>query len=166
MSFQERLSQAVEWERRVRIMVGEFDGWMCEPFGQVNLTEKARSRLRLNSTPLRWMPDLLALHESGAAAILDAKTCRRDTPNWDVEINSIYSLSGHAALYEIPAFFVFQDWTVLNPTLARIIARNGITSDNGSGTAYVLIPKILCQTKLQQALNETLDAHENAETTD
>jgi len=149
MSFHERLRVAKEFEKSVMDRVSQSAGWICFTFGQANLPENARSRLMLSHSLIRWMPDLIAAHDGGKLILLDAKCCRTDTQNWDIEISSIYALTMHVQFYEIPGYFVFPDFSVMTPRTARMKSMNGLTTDNGSGTPYVLVPK--------SASNKTLD---------
>jgi hypothetical protein len=152
MSYAERLARAVAWETEVMAQVRSFPHWQCERFGQANLPESMRCLIRKTPTLLRWMPDILAARSDGKLVLLEAKWTRQDSPNFDVEINSLFSLMAHCHAYEIPGYFVFPGFFAAKPSLIRQNARNGPPSQNGSGTPYLLIAKSLVTRTLADVL--------------
>jgi hypothetical protein len=151
MTFAMRIDPAVEFEQSVLARFN-VSGWIAEPFGQALLPENARDALRhfedLSGRPtlVRWMPDILAWRECNHRvthlALIDAKV-GQVSDNHAVEIAAADAMDVYVERLYIPAFFVFNDWTVLTPRDVKHRGRLGPDprGGNGSGTPYYLVPK-------------------------
>jgi hypothetical protein len=149
--FQGRLAAAHAHEDRVRASL-LLRGWAAEPFGQGQLTPEMRDYLRRVPTSVRWMPDIIAAKQFAArtqVVFVDAKAGDRykDTGNHDIELAALdaaekwIQLAGDAC----PYYFVFDDGGVLTPSVARELGDPGVWRGNGSGTPFLLVPSIACQ---------------------
>ena len=64
-------------------------GFEVEPFGQEQIrSEAVRAALVATSSPLRWLPDLIAVR-GPLAYWVDAKGGRNDTPNRAIEVSAL-----------------------------------------------------------------------------
>ena len=139
--FANRMSTASEHEKNVCARIRSL-GWQCEPFGQALLSEPMREALRRFKTPVRWMPDLIAVRDE--ILFVDAKSeQRRDTPNFSVECASWESDKRWSIALAAPVVYVFADFSAnyidaLRP-IRTISEDRGGTS--GSGTAFILVRK-------------------------
>ena len=125
-------------------------GWEAELFGQALLPEPIRDHLKRfedsyrHPTLLRWMPDIIAACKHTISrsyvCLIDAKTCN-DRPNYAIEVSAIDSMDVFTERLLMPSFFVFEDWRVLTAREARLRGSPGPQMGNGSGTAYVLVPR-------------------------
>ena len=151
MTFQQRLLVALSHEDATIERLNR-SGWTAYPFGQSQLPDECRDRLKRfeNSSRqpslIRWMPDIITFRditpERSYVALIDAKVCG-DRPNYAIEMSAVETLEIYADRLYTPAFFVFDDWRVLTPREARQRGRMGPdpTPGNGSGTPYYLIAK-------------------------
>jgi hypothetical protein len=137
----ERLRRAKEHEIAVceRITAA---GWTCEAFGQGMLSETMRDVLKVHRTPIRWMPDLIAVRDE--VLLIDAKyELRTDTPNFSIECSAIDAHQRWSIALAVPIVYVFADFTVnyvhgLRPVHEFHDVRG---QTRGSGTDFVLIRK-------------------------
>lgn len=150
MSFAKRLADAKKHEDRVRASL-LLRGWAAEPFGQGQLTVDMRNYLRDVKTSVRWMPDLVAAKRFAARTLVifvDAKAGERyqSTGNHDIEIAALDAAEKWIQLAgdECPYYFVFDDGSVLTPSVAREMSTPGTFHGNGSGTPFVLVPVSAC----------------------
>ena len=58
MSIDQRMREARKFERTV-FDVLRSRGWTADPFGQGQLSQDIRAKLRQVKTPVRWMPDII-----------------------------------------------------------------------------------------------------------
>lgn len=149
MSFQDRKHQADLFEKRLLDRLNQ-TGWHAYPFGQAQLPDACRVRLRRfedgSGRPclIRWMPDVITFRDfsngRSFVALLDAKSCE-DRPNYALEKSAIEAAEIWTDKFYTPTFFVFDDWKVITPREARQRGLTGPTSIHGSGTPYVLVSK-------------------------
>jgi hypothetical protein len=152
LPFDARMRPSVTFEASV-ISRLEVTGWMASPFGQAQLPEVFRRQLwrfvdgALRPSLIRWMPDIIALrpHANGGLqlALIDAKTCTAQSANFSIESSALDAAETYVDRLYTPTFFVFDNWTVLTP---RDVRHRGClgpmpSSNQASGTAYVLVPK-------------------------
>jgi hypothetical protein len=128
-------------------------GWSAWQFGQAQLPDECRQRLRQfvdfarRPSLIRWMPDIIALRDLSKGrsfvALIDAKTGDSDKPNYALELSAIETACIYTDQLYTPTFFVFADWLVLTPRDARQRGRSGPEPQpgRGSGTPYVLVSK-------------------------
>src|SRR4030095_1386354 len=154
MSFNERIHRSVEFEKRVIQHLNEI-GWFAYQFGQAQLPDECRKRLiRFEDgcrrpSMIRWMADIITFRDmpSGRSfvALIDAKA-RSETVNVSIEMSAIEAAEISTDKLYTPTFFVFDDdeWGVLTPREARQRGFPGPrpAPSRGSGTPYLLIPKI------------------------
>lgn len=141
MNGEGRLRLALDHERAVMERIRSA-GWSCEPFGQAMLTEAIRKILRRHRTPIRWMPDLLAIREE--VLLVDAKyELRTDTPNFSIECDAIEAHKRWSVALASPVVYVFPDFTVNTVESLRPIHEfhNVRGQTRGSGTDFVLVRK-------------------------
>lgn len=150
MSFDDRLAVGGHLEERVlRALRRRL--WLAEPFGQGQLSEEMRDRLKRLQTPVRWMADIIAAKDAGGltvVAFIDAKggeTYRR-TGNYCVEAAALSSAEGwiqHSVCCGY--YFVFADLGVLTPEEVRAWATPGRWKGHGSGSPFLLVPADLAR---------------------
>lgn len=150
MSFHDRMKVAASFEQVLLNRLNE-TGWTAFPFGQAQLPNECRERLRRfedgsrRPSLIRWMPDIITFRDmpNGRAfvALIDAKACGGDTPNYALEMSAIETAEVYTDRLYTPTFFVFDDWKVLTPRDARQRGKAGPESTKGSGTPYVLVNK-------------------------
>ena len=151
MSFQERMLAAGVFEKQIIDRLNSAKSWSAFPFGQSQLPEECRKRLiRFEDSSkrpalIRWMPDVITFRDlpngQSFVALIDAKTCPRDRPNYAIEMSAIETAEIYTDRLYTPTFFVFDDWKLLTPREARQRGTAGPTSNGGSGTPYLLVPK-------------------------
>jgi hypothetical protein len=90
------------------------------------------------------MPDIITFCDlrngRSFVALIDAKACR-DRPNYAIEMSAIETAEIYTDRLFTPTFFVFDDFKVLTPRVARQRGTVGPDRGNGSGTPYLLIGK-------------------------
>jgi hypothetical protein len=108
------------------------------------VTPEVRDALRRIDTPIRWLPDLLAVR-GDAAYLVDAKwTNRQDTGFYDIEWSSLVALDEFYRCLRLPVALVWYDlgvsftWELLADGAPL---RRGHWKGSGSGTPFVLWPK-------------------------
>ena len=148
MSFDQRMREARKFERTVLDALGS-RGWITEPFGQGQLSEDVRAKLRQVETPVRWMPDTIGCKKFAARTLtvfVDAKAGERwrKTNKHDVEQSAAESANRWAEFSNCPVYFVFPDWSVTIPATVLELDERGPHYGNGSGTPFLLIPRIAC----------------------
>lgn len=126
-------------------------GWRAFRFGQSQLPEECRSLLIKyedgSGRPclIRWMPDIITFrtYPGGRVftALIDAKVCPREMPNYSVEMSAVETSEIFTDRLYTPTFFVFDDGKVLTPREVRQRGKPGPSSNNGSGTPYLLVEK-------------------------
>src|SRR6266704_3805602 len=153
--FRNRLSLAQEWEDdlKKRLIAR---GYSVASFGQAMFPEVMRSAL-LNfrdadgyPTPLRWAADLLVVDpaDSATLCLVDAKTGRKNTPNYCIEVNAV-DANIHMDSFRLPVYFVCENEPgkstgVLTPQdvlTHQHSLRSGESTSNGSTTDFYLIKK-------------------------
>jgi hypothetical protein len=144
MSFATRITQATEHELVVIDALRERE-WIAERFGQGQLPETVRATLRRIQTPVRWMPDIIAMKSFPTGPQLrfvDAKAGDkwRETGNHDLEVAAIDAAEAFYAYAKWPVYFVFSDMSVVAPEDVREVAVPGTWRGNGSGTPFLLFP--------------------------
>jgi len=149
MNFADRLGPSELFEAEVVKRLNR-TGWGAFPFGQSLLSPECRKRLMRfqdgsrRPSLIRWMPDVITFRDVGTkswVALIDAKVCLSQTGNYAIELSAVETCEIYTDRLFTPTFFVFDDWTVLTPREARQRGRAGPPSENGSGTAYVLVSK-------------------------
>lgn len=142
-TFRDRLSATLEHERGV-LLAARRDGWTACPFGQGLLDETVRAALRTIDTPLRFLPDIVAVR-GPAAYLIDAKTeTRFDTPNFAIQTDALVAGHSWSRFAALPLVFVWADyrcnfsWDLLANDAPL---RRGHWTGNGSGTPFYLWPK-------------------------
>lgn len=143
-SFDVRLKLATEHEQVVIDALRKRE-WIAEPFGQGQLPETVRAALRRIRTPVRWMPDIIAMKSFPTGPQLrfvDAKAGERwrETGNHDLEVAAIDAAEAFYAYAKWPVYFVFSDMSAVAPEDVRELATPGNFRGNGSGTPFVLFP--------------------------
>lgn len=149
MSFFERMKPALAFESAVIERLHAM-GWMAFPFGQTQLPNECRDRLKRfvdtarRPSLIRWMPDIITFRDypnnRSSVALIDAKVCE-GRPNYSLEISAIETAEIYTDWLFTPTFFVFDDWRALTPRDARQRGIPGNQDNNGSGTPYVLVSK-------------------------
>jgi hypothetical protein len=111
-------------------------------FGQGLLSPELRELLKQTRSKIRWLPDILAVRLP-LVLWVDAKTGRRDTPNYGIETEA---LLGHRALvhagYDVVIVWPDFCWSraaELHPDDLQ----PGVHIGNGSGTPFLLVRKWL-----------------------
>jgi hypothetical protein len=100
-----------------------FCGWSAECFGQGQLSQAARDVLKHYTdeqgrpTPIRWMPDIIAVRAQRAkVALIDVKTRSLRYPHsWAVNEHCLQSLEVFGKTMLVPVYFLMDDWTVRTP---------------------------------------------------
>lgn len=149
MNFVDRKVQADAFEHLLLERLNAI-GWPAFPFGQAQLSEECRARLKRfedgsrRPSLIRWMPDIITFRDCSNGrsfvALIDAKACG-DRPNYAIEMSAVETAEIYTDRFYTPTFFVFDDWKVLTPREARQRGTPGPESRNGSGTPYVLVNK-------------------------
>lgn len=150
--FDERRQAAEKWEFELRQLLNSW-GWPSFPFGQAQLPDECRSRLRrfedISGRPslIRWMPDIITYRDlpdqKALVALIDAKACGGEYQNYSIEMSAIETAEIYTDRLYTPTFFVFDDHKVLTPREARQRGVKGRDVNNsGSGTPYLLVPKV------------------------
>jgi hypothetical protein len=85
------------------------------------------------------MPDIIVFN-GGSVFFIEAKECRKDTTNWDLEKDSHDAQLKFREVYQHEIYYVWPDFTInnvftLNPTIT------GPYMGIGSGTPFWLIKK-------------------------
>lgn len=144
-----RLDQGVDHEDRVARILRAL-GWQVEHVGQGFMNPSVSKMLRQVNTPLRWFPDLIAVHRDFADTpiLIDAKSGRQDTPNWSAESAALKSHAGAQRYTGLNVFYVWPDmsWNTHDQLMEasdRNVITKGTFSGSGSGTSFVLIPKFV-----------------------
>lgn len=146
--FERRLEVATAFEEKVVAALIE-RGWRAERFGQGQLSEEMREIIRRVNTPTRYMPDVIAAKRFGATTRLvfvDAKAGEkwRETGRHDIETAAL----GGAELWEqysrCEVFFVFTNGDTITPKVFRELAEPGRYRGIGSGTPFLLVPRVAC----------------------
>jgi hypothetical protein len=143
VTFTDRITQARAHEKAVEAHI-DHAGWdVCE-FGQGCLSEEVRRALQPIDTPLRWMPDLVAVRGQ-VAYLVDGKwSNRQDTGNYDIECSSLAALHEFYISLRLPVVTVWFDfrcnfsWELL---ASDAPLRRGPWRGNGSGTPFWLWPQ-------------------------
>lgn len=150
MSFQKRMSAARAHEELVMNELSR-RGWVAEPFGQGQLSERMRGALREVDTPVRWMADIIAAKPYPARMVIrfiDAKAGDRwrETGNHDIEQAALDSAENWVEFSgkQCEFFYVFGDLGVISPMDARELVKPGQFRGSGSGTPFVLLPAAAC----------------------
>lgn len=123
-------------------------GWTVEPFGQALLSEAIRTALRRHAhLPLRWMPDLLAVRGDDLPVMVDAKGGRTDTPNYAIERDAFDGALRWWWAMRTQHWIVWHDfhWSTIDQISQGLrdgVIRDGHWRGNGSGTPFLLIPKM------------------------
>lgn len=149
MTFDGRMSRGRAHELHVAALI-RAAGWEVCDFGQGQLSERMRAALKAVKTPLRWMPDLLCLSlrpdPTDRLLLVDAKSGRLDTPNYDLEKESHSVHHRWWVTFGIPVVYVFADDRCAYLTdLVGESMHSGHWNGTGSGTPYWLIPKTLAR---------------------
>ena len=149
-TWKERIALATALETQIIERLNA-TGWQAFQFGQGQLPQECRDRLirfedgARRPSLLRWLPDIITFCErangSVFVALIDAKTCLSDTPNYSIESSSIETAEVITDKLYTPVFFVFGDFMVLTPRETRQRGRQGPPPKRGSGTPYMLIEK-------------------------
>lgn len=147
--FRRRLTKAQEFERKV-IAELQIRGWLAEPFGQGQLSEQMRDVIKRISTPVRYMPDIIAAKKFSAkmrVVFIDAKDgdTHQETGNHNLETAALDAAEKWEAMSECPFYYVFSDGRVATPGLVREICWPGTYRGVGSGTPFVLFRKVACE---------------------
>lgn len=151
MSFADRMERSTIFEVKVIERLSQA-GWSAFPFGQAQLPDECRDRLKRfedgcrRPSLIRWMPDIITFRDlpngRSFVALIDAKASS-DTPNYAIEMSAIEASEIYTDRLYTPTFFVFDDWRVLTPREARQRGTHGPPPrpDHGSGTPYLLVGK-------------------------
>ncbi len=152
MSFTDRMLPSLAFEEAVIARLQQ-TGWPAFPFGQAQLPDECRARLKRfedgarRPSLIRWMPDIITFRDMpngrSFVALIDAKCGGGGTLNFSVEMSAVETAAIYADQLYTPTFFVFDNWSVLTPRDAR---QRGVKGPDpapgrGSGTPYLLVPK-------------------------
>jgi len=152
MTFQDRLWPSLAHEQCIIDRLNRI-GWRAFPFGQAQLPDECRDRLRRfedasrRPSLIRWMPDIITFcdlsPDRSFVALIDAKVSPPDMGNYAIERSAVEALELWADHFYTPTFFVFDDWQILTPREARQRGRLGPDPrpGRGSGTPYFLVAK-------------------------
>lgn len=145
MSFSDRMTLARAHEQSTAQRLRAYRWEVCD-FGQGQLTAPMRDALRRINTPLRWMPDLLAVRET-KVALIDAKAEQnKDTPNFSLEKSSHSAHIRWWVTFGIPLVYVWDDFRCNYITdLGEEHLHQGAWLGRGSGTPFWLIPKTIAR---------------------
>lgn len=139
MSFEKRLQQADRHELNVVTTINQYRNWKAFRFGQALLDVLARDLLKKTKSPIRWIPDILALSPP-QILLIDAKAGRTDTPNWTLEKSSHDAHKLIAQSLNVRVIYVWPDLSC-NDALTLHPTVSGTETSFGSGTPYWLIRK-------------------------
>lgn len=143
-TFADRLKLAEEWELALIEQLEEC-GWLADRFGQAQIRDDMRKYLRRWPTPLRWLPDILAIHPgNGRHCLIDAKTdqSKRTTDNYAVEVSVVDTGELFIRNLGTPVFYVWPDGGVMTPWIIRNRGhRRDGKGTKGSGTPFYLIDR-------------------------
>lgn len=150
MNYASRLALSIKFEERLIEHLKSI-GWSAWPWGQILLPPECRKALTRSADSyrapnlLRWMPDILACidrpNKPSRPVLIDAKVCKGK--RYSIEISALRAaeLYNDPSGFNIPTFFVFDDWSVLTPLDVRQHGFQGPFKGNGSGTPFLLVKK-------------------------
>ena len=153
MSYAERARQAAWHELWVTRELHLTGRWKAAPFGQALLPEDMRKALRRcktldgRKTPVRWMPDIIAIRGT-EVRFIDAKAGDRwkTTGNHDIEADALQAAVQWSAALSADVWFIFADGS--GATARQLSLYEGLHpghfNGNGSGTPFWLLPRSTC----------------------
>jgi hypothetical protein len=124
-------------------------GWIVESFGQGQLSAAMRMALQGvadragQPTPLRWLPDLLAVC-GHVAVLIDAKSGERwrTTGNLDIEKAALAAAVRFSDALKIDVYFIFSDGSAISAVQLDHCAKWDVSwRGRGSGTPFWLFQK-------------------------
>jgi hypothetical protein len=119
------------------------EGWEVAPFGQALFPEKIRSVMRQQQIRCmwRWLPDHIVA-KGDRVYLVDSKTSTKDDyPNYAIAHDSYHAHHCMSAL-GLPIVYVFKGGKASFHRDLRVTEyRPPQSSQNGSGTPFVLVPK-------------------------
>jgi ribulose bisphosphate carboxylase small subunit len=145
-----RITSAQEREQEVWALLEQGYGCQVSFFGQSQLPEKMRDRLRAypSKPNIRWLPDLLVERDylrfqrvQEYIWLVDVKSCRLDTDYWDIEQASLAAHRSMRYQLGLPIVYVWPDGCSYVEDLRDNLLINGPYRGNGSGTPFWLFPK-------------------------
>lgn len=110
----------------------------------------------------RWMPDFVVAYRNAIICAPDVKTSMSQTPNWAVEMSSIFgaklhSKTGVQCVYTFPPTPSVNYWSCATPDMLRersIKVLDGRSTWGGSGTPYYLVPKLAIDIPFRKLMTE------------
>jgi hypothetical protein len=147
--FERRLEVATAFEEKVAAALVD-RGWRAERFGQGQLSEEMREIIRRVNTPTRYMPDVIAAKQASARTRLvfvDAKAGEkwRETGKHDIEAAALDGAELWESYSRCEVFFVFTNGDTITPKVFRELAEPGRYRGVGSGTPFLLVPRVACE---------------------
>lgn len=132
----ERLSQGVAWERRVGNELAR-RGWTACLWGQGELPPGVAKALRQTRSPLRWLPDILAVRGQ-EVVLVDAKSGGGKDVHF-IERASWDTARRLAASLGVEVHFAFSDMTTANAETVGNRATYHAGSSRGSGEPFLIL---------------------------
>ena len=146
--FERRLAAATAFEERVAAALID-RGWRAERFGQGQLSEEMRDIIKRVDTATRYMPDVIAAKTFAARARLifvDAKAGEKyiETGKHDIETAALDGAEKWEQFSGCELYFVFANGDTITPKVFRELATPGRYRGIGSGTPFLLVPRVAC----------------------
>lgn len=136
-TFSERLSHAQRHEGAVADALERL-GYTVTRFGQGQLSEAAREVLKAHHSPIRWMPDLLAVNLRHAVLVDAKNTAGR---NYAIETAAHDAHYSMAVALGTPVVYVWGDMHANTWYQVDLYAEPYTGPEcNGSGTPFKLMP--------------------------
>lgn len=148
MTFEDRLSHALEWEIQVRDALNEI-GFLTNPYGQgVQLDPEFRNAIRrMNSNKtavfVRYLPDWIVAMKNKACYLVEAKSTMSSTPNYSYELAS-HRIGMDLHSIGVDVIVVFSEWRasfVHDLLFVRKFEGDQLNYVKGSRTPFGLIRK-------------------------
>ena len=148
MTFEERLSHALEWETQVKDALEEI-GFITNPYGQgVQLEPEFRNAIRRMNTNktaqfVRYLPDWVIAVKNKSCYLIEAKSTMSSTPNYAYELAS-YGVGMDLHSIGIDVIVVFSEWRasfVHDIAFVHKFEGDQLNDVNGSRTPFGLIRK-------------------------
>src|SRR5215831_18714880 len=134
--FDERSEPGFAFEKALRKKLEATGLWRTFEWGKGLLPPECREGLNQcydlfrRPTLIRWTPDILAIREP-FAMLIDAKTGRKDTGNYAIEVEAVDVALIFTNELNAPTCFVFDDYTVVLPQDVKQWGRYMRAASNG-----------------------------------
>lgn len=148
MTFEARLSHALEWEVQVKNALEKI-GFLTNPYGQgVQLEPEFRHairRMNTNTTAVfvRYLPDWIVAMKNESCYLVEAKSTMSSTPNYAYELAS-HRVGMDLHSIGVDVIVVFSEWRasfVYDIEFVRKFEGDQLNHVRGSRTPFGLIRK-------------------------